>query len=218
MPDETVILLSGGIESSVLLRFEHREGPVRALFIDYGQRAAQRERGAAERQCRALGLALDRLDMAAAGAAFRARQKQRLHVPIPHRNLVILSLALSYAIQYQARRLGFALNRDDSRAYPSAARPFLNHFAALAHDLGDVELTLPLIDLDKADVIRLGAALGVDFATTYSCLLGRARHCGVCPQCHHRSAAFRSAGVSEPDGFYRHSPGSFPSLPKGEGT
>ena len=204
MPGETVILLSGGIESSVLLRLEHRNGPARALFIDYGQRAAQRERAAAECQCRALDLALDVLDMAAAGRAFRARQKQRLHVPIPHRNLVILSLALSYATQYEARRIGFALNRDDTLFYPSAGRPFLNHFGALANDLGDIELATPLIDLDKTGVVRLGVELGVDFATTYSCLLGHARQCGACPQCRHRRAALRRAGVPDPDGFYRH--------------
>lgn len=207
MPSETIILLSGGIESSVLLHLEHHNGPVRALFIDYGQRAARREQAAAERQCRTLGLALDGLDVAAAGRAFRARQKQRLHVPLPHRNLVLLSLALSYATQCEARRIGLALNRDDALSYPSAGRPFLNHFGALANDLGNIEFVTPLIDLDKTGVVLLGVELDVDFATTYSCLLGHARHCGACPQCRHRRAALRHAGMPEPDDFYRHGAG-----------
>jgi 7-cyano-7-deazaguanine synthase len=201
-PMSSVLLLSGGIESSTLLHDQGGED-LRAVFIDYGQRAARQERRAVTVQCVRVHAHLTILDMAAVGGAFRAGQTQKWHVPLPHRNLVALSLGLSYAAQVAASRLYLAVNREDTLAYASASRPFLERFQRLAQTLGDIELATPYIGLTKADVIRRGRALGIDYALTYSCLLGRARHCGRCPQCLKRRAAFADAGMAERTRFYR---------------
>lgn len=202
-PTGSVLLLSGGIESATLLRLEHRRTQVWPLFVDYGQRAAARERACARAQCSALDLELKELDMAAVGEGFRAGQSHKLHVPLPHRNLPILSLALSYAAQCGARSLALALNREDLHAYPSAGEPFLAQFAALAQTLQGCDLRLPLMHLDKAAIVRLGIELGVDYGQSYSCLLGYERQCGACPQCEKRRAAFAAAGVDDPAGYAR---------------
>lgn len=198
-----IILLSGGVESTTLLYRLYPHEPLRALFVDYGQRAAARERAAAERHSAACGVRLSVFDLAAVGAAFRAEQTHKLHVPLPHRNLVIASLAVSFAAQLAAARVYLALNLDDTRAYASAGTAFIEQLHALTLTLAPIELLTPLITLTKADIVRTGNALGIDYALTYSCLLGYAHHCGSCPQCRKRRVAFADAGVAEPVGFYR---------------
>lgn len=198
-----VILLSGGIESTTLLHRQYMQSELHPVFIDYGQRAGEQEHQAALAQCTQLGLKLKKLDMAQAGHDFREGQSKKLHVPIPHRNLIALSLGLSYATQMGAERVYLALNLEDTLAYPSASEAFISQFQALAHVLGKVIIATPLSTFTKAQIIQQGVMLGVDYQKTYSCLLGYPLHCGHCPQCQHRLAAFKAAGVNEPSGFYR---------------
>lgn len=193
-----VILLSGGVESATLLHAERENGPLHPVFIDYAQRAAAQERRAAQAQCEALGLPLKTLDMAALGRGFREGRSKQYHVPLPHRNLVILGVGLSYAGQVGARRLCLALNREDLASYASASPAFLQAFRALAATLEPIEIATPLAHLGKAEIIRLGHALSVDYRHTYSCLLGRAPPCGRCPQCLKRKTAFAAARLPDP--------------------
>lgn len=194
----SLVLLSGGIESATLLHLENRRGAVRALYVDYGQRAAAREREAATAQCAALALPLEILELGSLGETFRRGHVWRAHVPLPHRNLALLGLAFSFAADRGAHRLCLALNRDDADAYASASPPFVEAFRALAATLDDIEIATPLAAWDKAEVIRRGLALGVDYALSYSCLLGRPLPCGACPQCEKRRAAFAAAGSADP--------------------
>ena len=204
METASILLLSGGVESTTLLvQLAEAGEPVQALFIDYGQRGAAEERRAAESQCARLGVELVALDLARVGATFRRGQDRKAHVPLPHRNLVALSLGLSYAANLGAKRLYLAANRADATEYPSSSHAFLAQFRLICGLLGDVELRAPYLDLSKDDVIRRGLDLGVDYDTTYSCLLGYPVHCGRCPQCVKRREAFHAAGLEEPAGFYR---------------
>lgn len=201
---KTVVLLSGGIDSSVLLRRLAAEGrELEPLFVDYGQRARWQELEAARWQCHALRLELKTLDMATVGEAFRAGEARKHHVPIPHRNLVALALGVAWADKARAGSIALAVNRDDAGDYPSAGAPFLAAFRAAAEALGPLRLDTPLAGHSKIEVIRLGAGLRVDFAHTYSCLLGHPRQCGRCPQCRKRRAAFTAAGLTEPVGLYQ---------------
>ena len=195
-----LVLLSGGIDSVTLLYLKHSEGaPLHALFIDYGQRAGREELRAASIHSNKLGVPLQRLDMAAVGDAFRAGQTQRLHVPLPHRNLVALALGMSYATQIGATCLHLALNRDDADAYPSAAPLFVQSFNNMARSLGDIAVHTPLAGLNKVQVIELAIKLGINLRDTYSCLLGYAKPCGHCPQCLQRRAALLAASVDAMD-------------------
>lgn len=204
METASVLLLSGGVESATLLAQLAAAGePVQGLFIDYGQRGAVEERRAAETHCERLGVELVGLDLARVGATFRRGQDRKAHVPLPHRNLVALALGLSYAANLGAKRLYLAANREDTTEYASSSHAFLAQFRLICGLLGDAELRTPYLDFSKADVIRRGMELGVDYDTTYSCLLGYPVHCGRCPQCLKRRDAFRAAGLAEPAGFYR---------------
>lgn len=198
-----MLLLSGGIESATLVHLLAARQPVFPLFVDYGQRAAEREREAARAQCRSLDIPLKELEMASVGHAFREDQEHKLHVPIPHRNLVILGVAISYAAHRHARSVALALNEEDTTAYPSASTGFLLHLRQLTHDLDELEITTPLISLTKSEIITRGLELGVDYRQSYSCLLGYERQCGGCPQCEKRRAAFAALGLEDPAGFKR---------------
>lgn len=188
-----LVLLSGGIDSVTLLHLRHSEGAqLHALFIDYGQRAGREEWRAALVHSDALDVPLQRLDMAAVGDAFRAGQTRRLHVPLPHRNLVALALGLSYAAQIGAACLHLALNRDDADAYPSASPLFVQSFNVMSSHLQDIPVRTPLAELNKLQVIELALKLGINLNDTYSCLLGYAQPCGHCPQCLQRRTAFQA--------------------------
>jgi 7-cyano-7-deazaguanine synthase len=189
-----VVLVSGGVDSTVLLHLVHanswlRGVPTFPLFIDYAQRASRREQQAADWQCQQLGLALHTLDLARLGESFRDGQALKRHVPLPHRNLVVLSVALSYLELVRGSSLALGVIRDDIDGYPSASLAFLESFRALARTLGPIEIEAPLVDLDKGAVVAEGRRLGVDFERTYSCMVGREQHCGRCIQCERRLPA-----------------------------
>lgn len=202
-PKRSLVLLSGGIESSTLLHLEARRGNPIALFIDYGQRAARPELVSAQSQCDATGAPLRTLDLKSMGDEFRSDQTHKLHVPLPHRNLVILGLSVSLAAQSGISDIHIALNREDRDAYSSASDAFIRQFRALSHTLGEFEIHTPLASLNKAQVIGRGLEIGIDYARTYSCLLGYPIQCGACPQCQKRRAAFATLGMPDPAGFKR---------------
>lgn len=178
-----------------------------ALFFDYGQRGADRERRAVNAQCDALGIARAlEIDLRELGTTMRARQgSERRHVPLHHRNAVLLSIAASVAAQEQGTDIWIALCKDDISWYPSASEPFVD---AMRHTLFTLDnrfrLHTPFIDMTKSEVVDTGLKHGVDFATTWSCMLGYERHCGRCAQCKARKQAFRKCKVAEPPVFYHH--------------
>ena len=221
-----MVLLSGGVESATLLFMLASRAPcppVHPLFFDYGQKGARCELSAARACLRSPCVAdvagdavrpLEVMDLSSVGAAFRKRNRR--HVPLPHRNLPLLSLALSWATLHAARELALGVTADDAAKAATGAENlgtfspgFIARFGELASSLdSDVALTTPLAELDKAAVVARGRALGVDFATTYSCMRGGDLHCGSCEQCNARRRAFVDAGLPEPAHFYSSPPRS----------
>jgi len=198
-PQHSLILASGGVESATLLAMAAHDGDtLLPVFLNYGQRPAAMEQAAARAQCRRLSAELEVLEMADVAAVFHAGQERLFHIPLPHRNLVALSLALSLAEKRGAHRVVIGTTRDDAGASPTATPAFLDQFRTMAQELGEVTVEAPLEGMDKATVVETGTAHGVDFATTYSCLLGGASPCGRCPQCRKRAEAFAGAGRVEP--------------------
>jgi 7-cyano-7-deazaguanine synthase len=203
MTPSTIVLLSGGIDSAVLLHHLNQTRKVIPIFFDYGQRAARRESAAAEEQCGALGLPLVSFDLTSAARVFQAAQTAKLHVPLPHRNLVLLSLALAYATQLGAPSVALAIVREDSDWYPSASPSFLNALGGVATVLNAPAVETPFITYSKSFVIREGQRLGVNFSHTYSCMLGHEWHCGRCHQCVSRRQSMNDGGALDPPEFYR---------------
>lgn len=218
-----VVLLSGGLDSATCLAWARAKGfACTTLAVDYGQRHRV-ELASARRVAEALG-ADDhrevRADLRAIGGSAltaelevpRDRDERAMSssVPVtyvPARNTVLLALALGLAETLGAADLVAGMNAIDYSGYPDCRPEFVRAFEALANlaTRAGVEGTrfhihAPLLALDKAGIIRLGASLGVDFALTHSCYdpASDGAACGRCDACRLRSRGFREAGVPDP--------------------
>jgi 7-cyano-7-deazaguanine synthase len=218
-----VVLLSGGLDSATALAVAQRDGfRCYALSIAYGQRHAV-ELQAAERVAAALGAVEHRvmhLDLRAFGGSAltadipvptgRSEQEMASSIPItyvPARNTVFLSLALAYAEVTKAFDIYLGINAIDYSGYPDCRPEFVKAFEGLANlatkagvEGGRFSIHAPLVHLTKADIIRLGASLGVDYGLTHSCYdpAPEGLACGGCDSCVLRKAGFVAAGVSDP--------------------
>lgn len=221
-----VVLLSGGLDSATALAVARAEGfSAYALTLDYGQRhhaeldAAARvaeSLGAAEHQVVPVGLdrlggsaLTDRIDVPKGRDV--AQMAEGIPVTyVPARNTVFLSIALAYAEGIGAADIFIGANVLDYSGYPDCRPEYLEAFermAALATKAGvegaPVRIHAPLIQMTKAEIIRKGAALGVDFALTHSCYdpdpAGKA--CGRCDSCLLRKKGFAEAGVPDPTAY-----------------
>jgi 7-cyano-7-deazaguanine synthase len=216
-----VVLVSGGLDSATVLALAREQGyRTYALSVDYGQRH-RAELEAAFRVARALGAAehkVARVDLRAFGGS--ALTDAALDVPttgvragvipvtyVPARNTVFLSLALAYAEVREADAILFGANVIDYSGYPDCRPEYVSAFetiANLATRAGvqgrRLRVAAPLVALSKAEIIREGARLGVDFASTVSCYQAEAdgRACGVCDACRLRRAGFEAAGLADP--------------------
>jgi 7-cyano-7-deazaguanine synthase len=215
-----VVLLSGGLDSATTLAIARAEGyACHCLSVDYGQRH-RAELAAANRVAAALGAITHRtihLDMAQFGGS--ALTDEAIAVPtagvqpgipvtyVPARNTVMLSLALAWAEVLGAQDIFVGVNAVDYSGYPDCRPEYIAAFermANLATKAGvegrALHVHAPLIDLSKAQIIRRGHALGVDYGLTVSCYQADAagRACGLCDSCRLRREGFAAAGLADP--------------------
>jgi 7-cyano-7-deazaguanine synthase len=214
-----VVLLSGGLDSATTLAIARERGHrCHALSFDYGQRHAV-EIAAARRVAAALGAVEHRvLTMPIGQFGHSALTDPAIAVPeapadgipvtyVPARNTIFLACALGYAEVTGAQDIYIGVNAVDYSGYPDCRPAFIRAFEYLANlatrtAIEDrlVSIQAPLIELTKADIIRRGLALGVDYAMTVSCYQpdGDGRACGRCDSCRLRSGGFRAIGMADP--------------------
>ncbi|MBC8025667.1 MAG: 7-cyano-7-deazaguanine synthase QueC [Steroidobacteraceae bacterium] len=219
MPERAVVLLSGGVDSATVLALARESGlECYALSVAYGQRH-QVELNAASAVARALGAREHRtilVDLANIGGS--ALTDRTLAVPteptsgipityVPARNTIMLSVALGWAEVLEAREIHIGVNAVDYSGYPDCRPEFVDAFeklAILATKAGvegaPLAIRAPLIQMSKAQIVREGLRLGVDYSLTVSCYqadsFGRA--CGRCDSCRIRRDGFTAAGVVDP--------------------
>ncbi len=220
--DKALVLLSGGMDSTTLLHHVVKGlgvGEVSALSFLYGQKHG-RELEAAVWQARAAGVkAHDVVDMGFFGrltAGGSALTDPAIAVPrmadlsgpmlnqpptyVPNRNMILLSLAAAYAEARGIADVFYGAQRQDRYGYWDCTPEFLeriNGVLGLNRGRG-VRIHAPFIGMSKADELRLGAELGVDYGHTWTCYRGEARPCGECPSCVERAGAFEAAGMMDP--------------------
>ena len=220
MNSPAVVLLSGGLDSATTLAMARDAGhDCHCLSIDYGQRHRS-ELDAAALVARALGAKVHkvvRIDLGAVGGS--ALTDSAIPVPVsgvqpgipvtyvPARNTIMLALALAEAEVAGAADIWFGANAVDYSGYPDCRPDYMHAFETLANlatkaavEGRRLHLHTPIIELSKADIIRRGTALGVDYALTVSCYQADAegRACGVCDSCRLRRAGFEGAGIADP--------------------
>jgi 7-cyano-7-deazaguanine synthase len=221
-----VVLLSGGLDSYTAAAVARRDGrELYALSVNYGQRHA-RELEAARAVAKDLGIVrhveID-LDLSTFGGSaltadlevpkdrpLDSHAAKQTEIPItyvPARNTIFLSLALGWAEVLEASEIVIGVNALDYSGYPDCRPEFIRAFeslAALATRAGveghPITIRTPLLDLTKADIIRLGASLGLNYALTHSCYdpLPDGRPCGRCDSCLLRAKGFAEAGLADP--------------------
>jgi 7-cyano-7-deazaguanine synthase len=214
-----VVLLSGGLDSAAVLAIARKRGlECYALSVHYGQRHSA-ELKAAKQIAAALGARDHRImgvDLAGIGGsaltdtAVAVPESPSIGIPatyVPARNTLLLSLALGWAEVLGAADIFVGVNAVDYSGYPDCRPQFIEafqHLARLATKAGveGVPFTIqaPLIDMSKAQIIRTGSELGVDFSVTVSCYQAASDGvaCGKCDSCRLRAAGFAAAGMPDP--------------------
>lgn len=214
-----VVLLSGGLDSATVLAMAREQGyESYALSFDYGQRHRS-ELQAAARVATALGAKEQRvikLDLTGWGGS--ALTDSAIAVPtqptpgipityVPARNTIFLSLALAWAETLNAPNIFAGMNAVDYSGYPDCRPDYIAAFQTMARlaTRAGVEGTAlvihtPIIHMSKADIVREGMRLGVDYAMTVSCYQADddGRACGVCDSCRLRKDGFGGAGITDP--------------------
>ena len=219
MSKKAVILVSGGLDSTTVLSMALSQGyECYTLSFDYGQRHIA-ELKAAQAIAQASGASdhqVIRFDMSGIGgsaltdAAIAVPEMPTEGIPVtyvPARNTIFLSFALGYAEVLQAEAIFVGVNAVDYSGYPDCRPDYIEAFQAMANQATKAgveghgsKIVAPLLHLSKADIIRAGSALGVDYSQTVSCYqadeLGRA--CGRCDSCRLRKVGFAQAGLNDP--------------------
>jgi len=214
-----VVLVSGGMDSAVVLALAREEGfAVHALSVSYGQRHTS-ELQAADRVSKTLGAVAHKtvvVDLRAIGGS--ALTDATIEVPeaggqgipvtyVPARNTIMLSIALGWSEVLDAGAIFCGVNAVDYSGYPDCRPEFIAAFESLANlatkagvEGAGVRIRAPLLHMSKADIVREGMRLGVDFSQTVSCYRADAQGlaCGHCDACHLRAAGFNDAGVPDP--------------------
>lgn len=223
MSNKAVVLLSGGLDSATTLAIARQGYDCYTLAFDYGQRhhselqAAQRisvAQGALEHKVVHLDLNLiggsALTDMSIAVPERSLERIGEAGIPltyVPARNTVFLSIALGWAEVLGAQDIFIGVNAVDYSGYPDCRPEYLAAFETLANlatragvEGQKISLHAPLIQLSKADIIRRGHSLGVNYALTVSCYQadGSGRACGRCDSCLLRKQGFTEAGITDP--------------------
>lgn len=217
-----VVLLSGGLDSATALAMARKQGfDCYALSVDYGQRHHS-ELDAAHRVAQMLGVKEHRvvnIDLSGFGGS--ALTDSKIDVPqqpgagipstyVPARNTIMLSLALAWAEVLQAQDIFIGVNAVDYSGYPDCRPAYIEAFERMANlatkaaiEGSAVKIHAPLMHFTKAEIVREGTALGVDYAQTVSCYQADAagRACGVCDSCRLRRDGFSAAGIVDPTSY-----------------
>jgi 7-cyano-7-deazaguanine synthase len=216
MRKKAVILASGGVDSTTLLYdIKNRGYEVHALSVHYNQRHS-RELTYIKKTCKKLKIPHKIIDISVISKHLlgkNALTSKKISVPagdyktanmkltvVPNRNMILLSLVSGYAITIGAGKVFYGAHTGDHAIYPDCRKVFVQALARaiqLAH-WNPVKLEAPYLHLSKADIVKRGIKLGVDYSLTWSCYEGGKIACGKCGTCRERLTAFKKSGRVDP--------------------
>lgn len=210
---DSVIIVSGGMDSVTLL-YERREDIGLAISFNYGSNHNARELPFARLHCERLGIRHITIDMDFMQEHFKSsllegadaipeghyESDNMKSTVVPFRNGIMLSIAIGIAESHGYRRVLMANHGGDHAIYPDCRPGFVEAMGRAMEEgtYDGVSILAPFTDISKAEIARIGARLGVDYADTYSCYKGGERHCGRCGTCTERREAFRLASIPDP--------------------
>ena len=214
MDKDSVIILSGGMDSVTLLHY-HKERIALAVSFDYGSNHNAREIECAKWQCKQLGIEHLVIPLKFMGEYFKSSLlsggediprgddydvENMKSTVVPFRNGIMLSVACGLAESRGLKHVMMANHGGDHAIYPDCRQEFTRAMseAMKAGTYEGVTLIDPFTNITKGDIAALGKKLGVDYSHTYSCYCGGDKHCGDCGTCRERKQAFLSAKLEDP--------------------
>ena len=213
---DSVIIVSGGLDSITLL-YDKAETIALAVSFDYGQNHGAKELPFAAHHCRKLGIPhitiplsfmhryfkSSLLDGAEAIPEGHYAEENMKSTVVPFRNGIMLAIATGIAESHGLERVYIANHGGDHTIYPDCRPDFIQAMdgAATAGTFVNVRIEAPYTNITKADIVRRGTALGIDYSKTWSCYKGSDVHCGKCGTCVERKEAFLEAGVKDPTAY-----------------
>lgn len=210
---DSVIIVSGGLDSITLL-YDKAETIALAISFDYGQNHSKKELPYAEYHCQKLGIPHITIPLTFMHQYFKSsllegaeaipeghyEEENMKSTVVPFRNGIMLAIATGIAESHELKRVYIANHGGDHTIYPDCRPEFIDAMdkATSAGTFVDVRVEAPYTNISKADIVRRGTALGIDYAKTWSCYKGSEMHCGKCGTCVERKEAFADAGVDDP--------------------
>lgn len=210
---DSVIIVSGGLDSITLLH-DKAETIALAISFDYGQNHSKKELPYAEYHCQQLGIPHITIPLTFMHQYFKSsllegaeaipeghyEEENMKSTVVPFRNGIMLAIATGIAESHELKRVYIANHGGDHTIYPDCRPEFIDAMdkATSAGTFVDVRVEAPYTNISKADIVRRGTALGIDYAKTWSCYKGSEMHCGKCGTCVERKEAFADAGVKDP--------------------
>ncbi|RRJ82857.1 7-cyano-7-deazaguanine synthase QueC [Aestuariirhabdus litorea] len=215
MNKKVVVIYSGGMDSFTVLHRAIEEGlEVHALSFNYGQRH-QRELDYARRVCSRLGVPHLVSDITSINALLQGSSLTSSEIEVaeghytaenmkstvvPNRNMILLSLAVGYAVSIGADRVFYGAHSGDHTIYPDCRPEFVEAMNSVTRiaNFEPVEIVSPFLEQDKIEILRWGLARGLDYADTWTCYNGREKACGKCGSCCERLEAFSLNQATDP--------------------
>ena len=210
---DSIIIVSGGLESITLL-YDKAATIALAVSVDYGQNHASRELTFAALHCKRLGIQhiviplqfmqqyfksslLDGAENIPEGHYEGENMKSTV---VPFRNGIMLAIAAGIAESHNLNRIYIANHGGDHTIYPDCRPEFINAMTAAtqAGTFNNTRVEAAFTNITKADIVRIGNKLGINYAETWSCYKGGKCHCGKCGTCIERKEAFQEAGLTDP--------------------
>ncbi|MDK2779565.1 MAG: 7-cyano-7-deazaguanine synthase QueC [Pseudomonadota bacterium] len=214
MTEKAVVIYSGGMDSFTILNKAYRDGyELYALTFDYGQKHSK-EIEFAKRVCAELGINHRIIDITAINQLLQSSSlTSATEIPeghyaddnmkstvVPNRNMILLSLAIGYAVDIGAHKVFYGAHSGDHAIYPDCRPEFvhaMNNVAKIAN-YEAVEIVTPYLDSDKIGILRDGLAMGLDYGKSWTCYNGRDKACGKCGSCVERLEAFELNHARDP--------------------
>lgn len=214
MSDKIVVIYSGGMDSFTVLNEAVRTGKrVYAVSFNYGQKHAK-ELHYAQKVCDELAIPHKVVDITAIHQLLLGSSlTDDIEIPdghyaeesmkstmVPNRNMIMLSLAIGYAVSIGADSVFYGAHSGDHAIYPDCRPEFVLKMAEVSKiaNYEPVDIVAPFLDQSKIDILRRGLALGLDYSKTWTCYKGREKACGKCGACQERLEAFAENGVVDP--------------------
>lgn len=215
MQKKVVVIYSGGMDSYTVLHKAIEEGLTPyALTFDYGQRHVK-EIDIARSVCAELNIQHKVIDISAINeliggssltddaidvALGHYQNENMKSTVVPNRNMILLSLAIGYAVSIGAEQVYYGAHSGDHEIYPDCRPVFvekMNEVAAVAN-YESTEIYSPYLNSDKIGILKDGMRMGLDYSKTWTCYNGREKACGQCGSCVERLEAFAENGISDP--------------------